>query len=331
MASRTLYSHLSDPPPTGLQFLEQYADRLGQLFTAAIWPLDSVGGTANAVTATCDPPLIAGLVQHMRFAITWAASNTSDMTLSVGGLTPVPVLAADGSAMVAGGAEAGSRALLEYVGSAFLVIGSSASGDGAGPYFTQITASGTWTKPGGYADDALVILEAWGAGAGGGRNQSGGTGLGGQGGIYARTELRYADVPSSLSVVIGAGGAGATSIANGSAGGSTSLGSLLTAPGGNGAGTSGAVFAGTLWKGATAAQDAVFGGAGGGTTVSGSTSAGGTSKLGGAGGVSGGNGLGTPGAGAAPGGGGGGSSAAGTNGVAGAAGARGEARIRIVG
>lgn len=58
MADRSLFSHLSDPPPTGLQFLEQYADRLGQLFSAAIWPLGSVGGTANAVTASCDPACI---------------------------------------------------------------------------------------------------------------------------------------------------------------------------------------------------------------------------------------------------------------------------------
>ena len=83
MADRSLYSDTSSPMPTGLEFLDQYGDRGTQLFNAAIWPLSSVGGTANAVTASCDPPLLAGLVEHMKFLITWAADNTGGMTLVI--------------------------------------------------------------------------------------------------------------------------------------------------------------------------------------------------------------------------------------------------------
>lgn len=331
MADRALYSHESDPRPTGFQFLEQYADRLGQLFTAAIWPLGSIGGSADAVTATCDPALTAGLVEHMRFALTWAATNTGGMTLAIDGGSAVPVLKADGSAMTAGDAEAGSRALLEYVGSAFLVIGSSGAGAGAAPYFVQITASTTWTKPDGYHDDAIVILEAWGAGQGGRRESSnsngGAPGAGGKGGHYRRREMRYADVPSSASVSIGAGGPGATAVGPGTNGGSTTIGSLLTAAGGGITAISG----GPLWDGGISGADAMHGGAGGGIG-SGTLNPGGTSIFAGNGGSGAGHGT-SPTAGDAPGGGGGGSGqgGAGTNSTAAAAGARGEVRIRIVG
>lgn len=362
MADRSLYSDTSSPMPTGLEFLDQYGDRGTQLFNAAIWPLSSVSGTANAVTASCDPPLLAGLVEHMKFLITWAADNTGGMTLAIDGGTPVPVLTASGSAMQAGDALTGVRVILEYVGGAFRVIGGASSGSAAGPYVTTITASGTWVKPTGYADDVLVILEAWGGGGGGGRCASAVAGGGGGGG-YSRREMRYADVPSSLSITIGAGGAGRTgSTGNGSPGGNTAIGSLLTAyrgGGGEGVGTApaaggggggelsagvtaglgGAVGGGTgnsggpaltTWggggggpSGTVTGGDAVHGAAGGGGATSASAgSAGGTSLFAGNGGAGGTS----PVAGSAPGGGGG----AGGNNNNGAAGARGEVRIRIV-
>lgn len=361
MADRSLSSNLSDPMPDGLEFMEEYHDRLRMLIDAAIWPLGSVGGTGDAVTASCDPALTYGLVEHMRFGITWANTNTGDMVLSVDGLTPVPVLGADGGAMVAGAAVAGTRALLEYVGSAFLIIGGSGSGSGAAPYYLEITASTTWTKPGGYADDAVVDFEAWGAGASGARNSNGSVpgGGGGGGGAYVARRMRYADVPSSLSVVIGAGGTGVSGVNNGNNGGSTTIGSLLTAPGGTGgrsggqggggAGPAGAGALGVggpggggdsdgdakgIWGGAgggsgstgtagSVGRDAVFGGASGagGSTSAAGTHAGGVSLFGGDGGTGGQAG----GPGSAPGGGGGGARTGGTSG----AGARGEVRVWI--
>lgn len=333
MADRSLYSDTSSPMPTGLEFLDQYGDRGTQLFNAAIWPLSSVGGTANAVAASCDPPLLAGLVEHMKFLITWAADNTGGMTLAIDGGTPVPILTASGSAMQAGDALTGVRVILEYVGGAFRVIGGASSGSAAGPYVTTITASGTWVKPTGYADDALVILEAWGGGKGGGResnNSSGGAAApGGIGGRYRRREMRYADVPSSLSVTIGAGGAGATSAGSaGANGGNTTIGSLLTAPGGGVNSISG----GPLWDGGSSgAGDAVHGGAGGGPGAATGNPAGGSSLFAGNGGAGGGQSGGAATAGTAPGGGGGGAGAGlGVNSNNGAAGARGEVRIRIV-
>lgn len=335
MASRLTYSDASTPPlpgggPTGL--MKQYSERFKTLFDASALPLTSIGGTADAVTATLDPALDgSGLVDGMMFHITWTATNTAGVTLALNGGSAVPVVDAAGSALSAGALVSGLRSLLEYVGGSFRVLSplANALSGGAGPYAVTITASTTWNKPPGYADDALVILEAIGGGKGGGRNQTGNTGTGGIGGSYRRREMRYADVPSSVSITIGNGGAGATGIANGANGGNTTIGTLLTGPGGGVSGISG----GPLWDGGGSGGDAMMGAASGGSTVGGTGNSGGTSIFAGNGGNSGGSGvgLGTPGAGVAPGGGGGGSSGTGVNSVPGGAGARGEVRIRIIG
>lgn len=141
--------------------------------------------------------------------------------------------------------------------------------DGRSAYYLAITSNTTWNRPTGYSDDACVIIEAWGGGGGGGRCSAVESG-GGGGGAYVRREMRYASVPSSVSVTIGGGGAGRTgSTGNGTAGSSTTFGALLTARGGGGGGGVGSGSAG--------------GGGGGGELQ-----AGGTSGTGGSGGAVGG-------------------------------------------
>lgn len=359
MANRTTYTHLSPPPvpgggPTG--FVAEYAERMKQLFDACALPLTAIGGTANAVTATLDPVLDGGgLVDGMKFTLTFGATNTAGMTLAINGGAALALLDKRGSALVAGAVVSGMRALIEYIGGSFRVLSevlASASG-GAGPYTIAITASTTWVKPGGYADDTMVRIQAWGGGGGGG---SGTTVGGGGGGGYAERWVRYADVPGSVVCTVGAGGGA------GGAGGNTTFGSLLTAYGGGGGGATAAGGGGgelsaggtnnggggrpgggdqngqasgaggdakTIWGGAGGGQptgglpggSAVFGG-GAGAGRSGTSSApGGASLFGGnGGGVS----VGNPVAGSAPGGGGG-------AGAGGAAGARGEIRIQILG
>jgi hypothetical protein len=366
MANRTTFSNLSAPPvpgggPTG--FLQQYSERMKQLFDASALPLTAIGGTANAVTATLDPVLDgSGLVDGMKFTLTFAATNTGGMTLAINGGSAIAILDNQGAALVAGAVASGMRALLEYIGGSFRIlsrINASAAG-GGGPYAITITASTTWARPAGYADDTLVRIQAWGAGGGGGAASGRG---GGGGGAYIERIMRYADVPASVVCTIGAGGAA------GLQGGNTTFGALVTAFGGGGGGTTagnggggaGELAAGgtnaanggggaspgggpthfdggtnsarTLWGGAGGANSsagaapwngapAVFGGGGGGMS-GGAGGAGGLSLFGGNGGA--GNAAGVGGAGSAPGGGGGG----GTTG--GGAGGRGEIRIQILG
>lgn len=344
MADRSTYSHTSDPMPDGLQFLEQYADRLGQLFNASILPLTGVGGTGDAVTATLDPPLLAGLAAGMKFTLTWAAANTGPVTLAINGGAALPVVDAAGVDLDGGALQSGERSLIEYVSGSYRVLSAQGAGAASGPYYAQFTTSGTWNKPAGLPDDAMVLVEAWGAGGGG---SSLGNGGGGGGGGYNRQWFRAGALPSSVSVTIGSGGA-----VNGN-GGSTTFGSLLTAFGGLGSSTQngargGSAAAGGLFGaglgGATAGTNGgnastEFGGAGGGAgdTVSNSAGNGGQAMRGGGGGggrssvngfvgtggasVFGGSGGNGNAAGVAPGGGGGRN----------AAGARGELRIWIPG
>ncbi len=270
MASRTTFSELSSPPVTGAALLEEYADRMKTLFDASALPLKSVAGTANAVTATLDPPLDGGgLVDGMKFEITWAAANTGGVTLALNGGLPVSVLDASGGALAAGSVGSGLRSLLEYIGGAFRILSPllTSLGGGSQRYFWQFTASGTWNKPSGLDDDTMVVIEAWGGGGGGGSGPGGGGGGG-----YARREMRVADLPSSVAVTIGAGGSVS------SRGGNTTFGSLLTAynggAGSNTNGSSGGGGGGELGQGSNASTSTsgVAGGQIGGGRGAGSSS-----------------------------------------------------------
>lgn len=330
MASRTTFSELSSPPVSGSVFLAEYSDRIKSLFDASALPLISVGGTANAVTATLDPALDGGgLVDGMKFEITWGAANTAGVTLALNGGSAVSVLDPAGTALVAGAIGSGLRSLLEYIGGSFRILSPllSSLGGGSARYYWQFTASGTWNKPAGLDADTMVFVEAWAGGAGG----FSGAGGGGGGGGWRSGWYRLGDLPSSVSVTVGAGGA------VNAAGGDSSFGSLLTIYGGQTGGSStggrggspesSGLFGGgasSTGAGNPATTEHGGGGGGAGGTAGGKAfrggggGAGGSSPTGGAS-IYGGNGGGDGVAGSAPGGGGGRN----------AAGARGEVRVWI--
>lgn len=354
MASRETFSHLTPPPLPGGGaggLMKQYSERFKTLFDASALPLTSVGGTADAVTATLDPALDGGgLVDGMKFEITWGATNTAGVTLALNGGAAIAVLDPAGSALVAGAIGSGLRSLLEYIGGSFRILSPllTSMGGGSARFYWQITADGTWTKPAGLDDDAMVTIETWGAGGGGSQSSRGG---GGGGGSYVMRRMRAADLPSSATVTIGAGGAA------GASGGNTTFGSLVTAYGGRtspnttdagggggagelGQGTSGLSTSGgsggplgggpggsgaagshalSIWGGGGGGSGAISTGGNGGYAVFGGAGGGGNGATSGGISLHGGNGGADGVAGSAPGGGGG----------QGAAGARGEVRVWI--
>lgn len=103
------------------------------------------------------------------------------------------------------------------------------------------SSNGTYTPTAGMV---YCIVECVGGGGGGGGSSnagvnSGNAGGGGGSGAYSRSFFAAASIGASQTVTIGAGGtAGSNLGGNGGSGGTTSLGILITAPGGTGGGGS---------------------------------------------------------------------------------------------
>jgi len=347
MAIRTVPTSSSTPPITGPVYMNAVSAAIAQLFNASALPLTSIGGTANAITATLDPPLVTGLANGMSFWLTPASNNSGATTIAINGAAAQAIRDSAGTALAAGVLQAGVQCMITWNSAAghFRILNSTMITKVVA--YQVFTASGTWTKPAGTPANALVIVHAIGAGGGG----TTGSFSGGGGGAFVPRILPASAVGSSETVTIGAGGAAGTT---GSQGGASSFGSLVVGYGGGG-GSAGSGGGGGGAKGPGLSNGTPGGpcggmvagdnGAGGGFGGDGTTNKGGDGYDGGGGGGSGGQGgsslnggggggasggpsnyAGAGGAGGQPGaapGGGGGSS--------GGAGARGEVRVWVIG
>lgn len=143
------------------------------------------------------------------------------------------------------------------------------SGSDGGVDKDEFTADGTWNKPSGVS---MVAVQMWGAGGGGGASQDTGFngGGGGGGGEYVFRVMDAADVGSSVSVVVGAGGAGASAGGEtGGDGGDSQFGDLLARGGvgggvGGSGGNGGGIGISHLGGGKGDTTAAEYGGGGGG-------------------------------------------------------------------
>lgn len=112
------------------------------------------------------------------------------------------------------------------------------AGTGTVPTMLALQTSGTWTKPAHLL--AIRVRMVGGGGAGGGANSTiaNNASMGGCGssGSYSEAWFPASALPSSVSVTVGAGGTGVSN-GTGNAGGASSFGAFLTAPGGLGAAT----------------------------------------------------------------------------------------------
>lgn len=167
------------------------------------------------------------------------------------------LIGSTGAAPVAAAPVAGSGITITPAAGTFTV---SASPTVISANIVVYAANATYTPP---ANLLYAIVECVGGGAaGGGAATTTGisVGAGGSGGSYTRSVFAYASLTPNVAITIGSGGTGVSG-ANGNAGGSTTFGALVTAPGGSGGGLA------TSTTGATGVNGASPGSAPTGTVV----------------------------------------------------------------
>ena len=152
----------------------------------------------------------------------------------------------EGAKVAATGVSSGTAAL----GAVLTADGSGAAAflalAAAGADVQEFTSSGSWVKPAGKSAVYVFAIGGGGGGASGARGDSSadrGGGGGGGGAVHIRSTLKASDLPGTVTVTIGAGGAGGTATTSGtavyngvvgSAGGDTTFGTVFSAVGGLG-------------------------------------------------------------------------------------------------
>lgn len=250
------------PSTTGLSGDDGFAaiaEEILALWNTSTITLSSVAG-ADTITATAAPAMTAGYAVGMKFSFIAAGTNTGAVTMNINTEGAAAVVDDDGNALGAGQIVLGRLYVIEYTSSSNFRLLGSANIQKVTNY-QSFTASGTWTKPAGTPDDALVVVKLVGPGGDGATG-----GGGGGGGGSCRTGIfRAAELASTVAVTVPTGGA--TS-------GPATFGSHLTAyPGGDGGenaasgGASGAGGGGLLGAGSDGLNGQVAvnkaGGAGG--------------------------------------------------------------------
>lgn len=189
----------------------------------------SAAGTANALTIAPSPAFasmvdLVGVPLRIMVGIT----STGAATLNVNGLGAYPICRPTGAPTQAGDLLAGTLVEILSDGATFCLTAPPAAIQGGTAAFQ---ASGTLTVPTGVTQ---IICQVWGAGGGGASGSaSGAAGSGGGGGGYAYGTFRV--TPGQvIPVTVGTGGASVSGATNGNTGGTTSIGSLISATGGGG-------------------------------------------------------------------------------------------------
>lgn len=203
-----------------------YVQKIANDVQGGTWTYTTAGGTANALTATFDPPLAAippGMVLRLKIAATNTLTNP---TMNVGS-GDIGVVWADGTPIKAGDLIANTVVTLIYNNSfsKWTMIGLSPGQAIAAS--SQVDLLAAYTTPGTYTftapADGLYVFEVWGAGGGGGWGGTSGFGSGGSSGAYVEGAFKLT-AGQNVTVGIGSGGAaGFTGPADGSSGGLSRL------------------------------------------------------------------------------------------------------------
>jgi len=212
-------------------------------FQNATYIYGADAGSANTYQVAYSPAVtLIGEGMVLRFRPANANTNTS--TFSPNGITASPIYGLNNLPLKGGEIVANGEAWVQWNSSlnggsgAWTLLSSSGGNMLSGRLINIqiIAASGTYTPTAGM--DFVIVKGCGGGGQGGGCPASGASqqsvGSGGSAGSSGEAKFTAAQIGGSQAATIGLGGTGASAGANGNTGGTTSLGSLLTFPGGTG-------------------------------------------------------------------------------------------------
>jgi len=104
------------PGPSGGEFANKVAAEVQRIWELVPNMLVNIGGSADAITAECDPPLISSYIHGQRFWLIPAANNTGPVTIDIDQRGQVDVVSYDGQQLQAGDLVAGEGTELVYDG-----------------------------------------------------------------------------------------------------------------------------------------------------------------------------------------------------------------------
>lgn len=102
-ANRAAPTYANSPGNTmdGTTYADRIAEELTALYLGRVNQVTSVGGSANAITGVCTPPLTAAPAHGETFRLTPGANNTSTVTVNLDGTGAIALVDEDGAALAA--------------------------------------------------------------------------------------------------------------------------------------------------------------------------------------------------------------------------------------
>jgi hypothetical protein len=205
---------------------------------SSVWSLSpwQAAGSSNVQTVLLNPaPTSTAQLSGIPITLLSQGTNTGPVTLSVNGLPALPIVTTGGVPLAPGVLVTSYPFTVRLLGSAFVMMSEVSTGRFLG--VQEFISSGTYVPTPGMASVIFEVQGGGAASAGAGGAATGNVSLGAPGtsGAYAKGRFTAAQVGASQSVVIGVGGIPVSNGVGGN-GGASSVGALITAPGGVGGG-----------------------------------------------------------------------------------------------